>query len=75
MIADSYACKQRHWSKLVFEFELHRPHPSLKHEANPLAVPLYPVEMTLFYEFTITAPTELFMQFDRRLAISAIFIK
>ena len=48
IIADSSACKHKHWSRLLLSFELQRSHPFLKHDVSPHAVPLYPVEITLF---------------------------
>ncbi len=40
IMADSSACKHKHWSRLLLEFELHLSQPFLKHESSPRAVPL-----------------------------------
>ena len=53
---------------------LHRPHPPSPQFLTPLGVPLYPVETTLF-SLTNTAPTLLFIQFERREARQARSIK
>lgn len=76
MTAFYSACIQRHSSRPTPEgvIELHLWQPPSEQFSIPNGVPLYPVD-TILMSFTITHPTNLFMQFDLEATISHILRK
>lgn len=75
-MALSSACRQRQlmssWPEDMLE--LHLVHPPSKQFFTLIGVPLYPIEITLYF-LVMTQPTALFMQLDHKRARKAMLMK